>query len=226
MLMVGHGPHRRPGRRRGRIPVPVPYADFVTTTTHKTLRGPRGGMILCRRSIRQGPRQHDLPRHPGRAADARHRRQGGGLQGGAAAGVQGLLSSRSSSNAKALAEALIARRLPPGLRRHRQPPDAGRLLRHRAHRQGGRRGPRTRPASPSTRTPSPSIPQSPFVTSGIRIGTPAITTRGLGEGEMKQVAAWIDRALRNVGNHDELAKIRGEVRELCQRFPLYAHRLV
>jgi glycine hydroxymethyltransferase len=68
--------------------------------------------------------------------------------------------------------------------------------------------------------------RSPFVTSGIRIGSPATTTRGLREAEMKQVAAWVDRALRNVGNHAELAGIRGEVRELCQQFPLYAHRLI
>jgi glycine hydroxymethyltransferase len=67
--------------------------------------------------------------------------------------------------------------------------------------------------------------RSPFVTSGIRIGTPATTTRGLKENEMRQVAAWIDRALKNVGNHNELAAIRGEVRELCKQFPLYAHRL-
>jgi glycine hydroxymethyltransferase len=67
--------------------------------------------------------------------------------------------------------------------------------------------------------------RSPFVTSGIRIGTPAPTTRGLREGEMQLVAAWIDRALQNVGNPGELARIRGEVRELCRQFPLYVHRL-
>ena len=67
--------------------------------------------------------------------------------------------------------------------------------------------------------------RSPFVTSGIRIGTPATTTRGLREAEMRQVAAWIDRALQNVGKPQELATIRGEVRELCQQFPLYAQRL-
>ena len=66
--------------------------------------------------------------------------------------------------------------------------------------------------------------RSPFVTSGFRIGTPATTTRGLKENEMRQVAAWIDRALKNVGNPEELTRIRGEVRELCRQFPLYAHR--
>jgi glycine hydroxymethyltransferase len=67
--------------------------------------------------------------------------------------------------------------------------------------------------------------RSPFVTSGIRIGTPATTTRGFREAEMLQVAGWIDRALQHVGNPDELARIRGEVRELCMQFPLYAHHL-
>ncbi len=68
--------------------------------------------------------------------------------------------------------------------------------------------------------------RSPFVTSGFRIGTPATTSRGLKEAEMKQVAVWIDRALKNVENDDALGAIRGEVRDLCSRFPLYAHRLV
>ena len=68
--------------------------------------------------------------------------------------------------------------------------------------------------------------RSPFVTSGVRIGTPATTTRGLKEPEMVKVAGWIDRALQNIDNEAELAKIRAEVKELCKQFPLYAHRLV
>jgi glycine hydroxymethyltransferase len=67
--------------------------------------------------------------------------------------------------------------------------------------------------------------RSPFVTSGVRIGTPASTTRGLKEKEMRQVGAWIDEALQNIENDTVLVKIRGEIRELCQQFPLYAHRL-
>jgi glycine hydroxymethyltransferase len=67
--------------------------------------------------------------------------------------------------------------------------------------------------------------RSPFVTSGVRIGTPATTTRGLKEPEMIKVAEWIERALKNIDNDAELGKIKAEVKELCKQFPLYAHRL-
>ena len=80
----------------GEHPNPVPHSDFVTTTTHKTLRGPRGGMVLCRSAVRQGPRSRGVPRRAGRAADARHRGQGRLLQGSARAGVPRRTSSRSS----------------------------------------------------------------------------------------------------------------------------------
>jgi glycine hydroxymethyltransferase len=67
--------------------------------------------------------------------------------------------------------------------------------------------------------------RSPFVTSGIRLGTPATTTRGLKEAQMEQVADWVVRALANMENEAELAVIKGEVREMCKQFPLYAHLL-
>ena len=83
------GPLHRPGRRRA-IPSPVPYADVVCCTTHKVLRGPRGGMILCREELAAAHRQGGLPVHPGRPADARGRGQGGRAAGGRPAGVPGV----------------------------------------------------------------------------------------------------------------------------------------
>jgi glycine hydroxymethyltransferase len=72
----------------------------------------------------------------------------------------------------------------------------------------------------------PNEKRSPFVTSGIRIGVPAITTRGMGTSEMKQIATWIDQALKTRGDADQLGKIRGQVRELCKKFPLYGSALI
>ena len=76
-------------------PSPVPHAEFVTTTTHKTLRGPRGGMVLCREQLREGSRSHGVPRRAGRPADAHHRGQGGVLQGSGDAGIRRVSDSRS-----------------------------------------------------------------------------------------------------------------------------------
>jgi glycine hydroxymethyltransferase len=202
----------------------VPHAEFVTTTTHKTLRGPRGGMILCREASAKALNSNIFP----------------GIQGGplmhviaakAVAFKEALqpefkgYARQVVSNANALAEALVAagyNLVSGGTDNHLMLVDfsgtdlTGKVAEETLEHAG----------ITVNKNAVPFDARSPFVTSGIRIGTPATTTRGLGEGEMKQVAAWIDRALRNVGNHDELAKIRGEVRELCQRFPLYAHRLV
>ena len=86
----GHRAYRRPGRRRACIPSPVPHADFVTTTTHKTLRGPRGGLILCKEKYAKEIDSQAVPGHPGRPADARDCGQGGLLPGGAAAVLQSI----------------------------------------------------------------------------------------------------------------------------------------
>ena len=110
----------------GLHPSPVPHCHFVTTTTHKTLRGPRGGMILCTRRVRQGDRPRRLPRHPGRPADAHHRRQGGGVRRGARRRSSAPTRRRSSPTPRASPRRSPARRLPDRLGRHRQPPLPGR----------------------------------------------------------------------------------------------------
>jgi len=204
-------------------PSPVPQAEFVTTTTHKTLRGPRGGMILCREPFAKGLNSNIFP----------------GIQGGplmhviaakAVAFKEALqpefkaYATQIVRNATALAESLVARGynlVSGGTDNHLMLVDfsgtelTGKVAEETLEHAG----------ITVNKNAVPFDTRSPFVTSGIRIGTPATTTRGLKEPEMQQVAAWIDRALQNVGKPEALAGIRGEVRELCQQFPLYAHRL-
>jgi glycine hydroxymethyltransferase len=207
----------------GAHPSPVPHAEFVTTTTHKTLRGPRGGMILCREAQAKVLNSNIFP----------------GIQGGplmhviaakAVAFKEALqpefktYAEQVVKNARALAEALVERSynlVSGGTDNHLMLVDFSSLE------LTGKVAEETLEHAGITvnKNAVPFDTRSPFITSGIRIGTPATTTRGLKEAEMKQVAVWVDRALRNVGNQDELARIRGEVRELCTHFPLYAHRL-
>ncbi|PLX92538.1 MAG: serine hydroxymethyltransferase [Desulfuromonas sp.] len=203
---------------------PVPYAEFVTTTTHKTLRGPRGGMILCREEFAKKVNSNIFP----------------GIQGGplmhviaakAVAFKEALQPEFKSyatqvvKNAKALAEGLMEHGfnlVSGGTDNHLMLVDlsgtdlTGKVAEETLEKAG----------ITVNKNAVPFDTRSPFVTSGFRIGTPATTSRGLKEAEMKQVAVWIDRALKNVENDDALGAIRGEVRDLCSRFPLYAHRLV
>ncbi len=109
----------------GAHPSPVPHAQIVTTTTHKTLRGPRAGMILCQQQFAAAVDQKRLPRPAGWPADPRDRRQGRGLSRGAGARDSSNMRSKLCVNAQVLAETLIERRLPRDLRRHRHAPDAG-----------------------------------------------------------------------------------------------------
>lgn len=207
----------------GEHPNPVPHAEFVTTTTHKTLRGPRGGMILCREEfakslnsnifpgIQGGPLMHVIAAKAVAFKEALEP----GFKGYAAQVVR---------NAKALAGGLMERGfnlVSGGTDNHLMLVDlSGTEL-------TGKVAEATLEEAGITvnKNAVPFDTRSPFVTSGFRIGTPAATTRGLGEKEMGQVAEWIAQALQNVGSEGELARIRGEVRALCERFPLYAHRL-
>jgi glycine hydroxymethyltransferase len=204
-------------------PSPVPHAEFVTTTTHKTLRGPRGGMILCREAFAKKLNSNIFP----------------GIQGGplmhviAAKAVA--LQEALQPEFKAYAEQVVrnARTLAEGLMRRGFRLVSGGTDNHlmlvdfTGTELTGKVAEETLEKAGITvnKNAVPFDTRSPFVTSGIRIGTPATTTRGLREPEMEQIAAWIERALNSIGNEAALAGIRAEVKELCCRFPLYAHRL-
>jgi glycine hydroxymethyltransferase len=201
-------------------PSPVPYADFVTTTTHKTMRGPRGGLILAPEKYGKALNSKIFP----------------GIQGGPLVHV---IAAKAVSfkealtpefrtyqrqvavNAKVLGEALAAagfRLVSGGTDNHLLLVDlsvkgiTGKEAEEALEKAG----------LTVNKNAIPFDTQPRFVTSGIRVGTPAITTRGLKEVEMIQVAEWINRSV--AGRHDEaaLAAIRGEVKALCQRFPLYS----
>ncbi len=204
-------------------PTPVPHAEFVTTTTHKTLRGPRGGMILCREEFAKKLNSNIFP----------------GIQGGplmhviaakAVAFKEALAPEFKDyavqvvKNAQALADELVSRGynlVSGGTDNHLM------LLDFSGTELTGKAAEETLEKAGITvnKNAVPFDTRSPFVTSGIRIGTPASTTRGLKETEMRQIGAWIDEALLNLENAAVLTRIRGEIRELCQQFPLYAHRL-
>lgn len=205
------------------IPSPVPYADVVCATTHKVLRGPRGGMILCRESLAQRIDKAVFPFT-----------QGGPLMHAVAAKAVALREAAQPEfqtyagqvvrNAQALAAGLAAE----GMR-----PVSGGTDTHLALidlREVGVTG-----AEAESRCDAASItlnknaipydPQPPMVASGIRVGTPAVTTQGMREGELRQVASLIARAVRAdpgvPGGADELARIGAEVAELVAAFPAY-----
>ncbi len=225
----------------GHHPSPLPHAGFVTTTTHKTLRGPRGGLILAGKVA-------GLP-------DAADRMKPvnslifPGIQGGplmhviaakAVAFGEALrpefrdYSASVVANAKALAEELMGLGLAlvsGGTDNHLMLVDlaASRALTGKkgtAKDDGGVSGKDAEgwldlAGITVNKNTIPNEKRSPFVTSGIRIGTPALTTRGLGVPEMRQISKWIVKAMASEGDAGILSGIRGEVRELCARFPLY-----
>lgn len=197
---------------------PVPFADIVTSTTHKTLRGPRGGIILCKE---EHAKAIDKATFPGM--------QGGPLEHVIAAKAVAFAEAlrpeftaytqQVVANAKVLAASLMElgfHVVSGGTDNHLM------LLDLRNRNLTGKVAEKALDAAGITvnKNTVPKETQSPFITSGIRIGTPAVTTRGLGEAEMRSVASLIDRALR-AESADASAAVRGEVAELAARFPLY-----
>ncbi len=200
----------------GEHPSPVPYADFVTTTTHKTLRGPRGGMILCRE---QYAKAIDKAIFPGT--------QGGPLEHVIAAKAVCFGEALKPGfrdyqhqiilNAKAMEEAFRAenvRMVSGGTDNHLL------LLDFTGTEMTGKQM-ETLLEEANITTNKNTVPnetRSPFVTSGLRVGTPAATTRGLKEPEMRQVAGWITRILRQ--GESVVADVRAQVEALMSRYPL------
>jgi glycine hydroxymethyltransferase len=201
-------------------PSPVPHAHIVTTTTHKTLRGPRAGMILCEQQFAAGIDRSVFPGQQGGplmhviAAKAVAFREA--LQPEFAAYAQQIVA-----NAKVLAEALAAegyRIISGGTDTHLILIDVfqkGILGSEAEHALGEAGITVNKNAIPYDTNP-------PMKPSGIRIGTPALTTRGMKEPEMRMIAKWIVAALEVRSDPAALAKIRGEVLEMAERFPLYA----
>ncbi len=200
-------------------PSPLPYADFVTTTTHKTMRGPRGGLILAREEYGKRLDSKIFP----------------GIQGGPLVHV---IAAKAVSFKEAMAPefreyqrqvVVNAQTLAAGLVKHgfrlvSGGTDNHLLLVDLADQDiTGKVAEEVLGAAGLTvnKNAIPFDAQSRFVTGGIRLGTPAVTTRGLKEKEMAQIATWIHRALSNRDNQEELGRIRLEARELCGRFPIY-----
>jgi glycine hydroxymethyltransferase len=207
----------------GLHPTPIPYADFVTSTTHKTLRGPRGGMVMCRAASAQALDKVVMP----------------GMQGGplmhviaakAVAFREALTPDWRAyqrqivANAKALADSLIRR----GYRLVTGGTDTHLMLIDlTATGLTGKEAQESLDRAWITvnKNTIPFETRSPMVTSGIRVGTPAVTTRGMKEPEMDAIADFIDRVLQARGDQKAEASVRVGVASLAGRFPLYPERL-
>jgi len=207
----------------GLHPSPVPHAEIVTTTTHKTLRGPRGGMILCREQYAKTLNSQIFP----------------GIQGGP---LEHVIAAKAVSfgealrpefkeyqqriveNAQVLAEGLTRaglRLVSGGTDNHLMLVDLRpkKLTGKVAEEALGKAG------ITVNKNMIPWDPEKPMTTSGVRVGTPALTTRGMGAREMTLVAFLIGRALDAPADDAALAKIRGEVKDLCRQFPMYEDRM-
>ena len=200
-------------------PSPVPFCDVVTSTTHKTLRGPRGGLVLCRKEHIKDINKMNFP----------------GIQGGPLMHVVAakavcfhecqqddfkVYAQAMVDNARALGEGLLAR----GFHLVSGGTDNHLLLVNVSNK--GLTGKAMEEllehvGITCNKNTVPFDQESPFVTSGVRLGTPALTTRGMGIAQMQQIADIIDRAVTNRADEDKLNSLRGEAESLCREFPLY-----
>jgi len=203
----------------GLHPSPVPYSDFITTTTHKTLRGPRGGVVMCKADYAKAIDKAVFP----------------GIQGGPlvhviaakAVAFKEALSEdfkeyqqRVVKNAKTLAEALKKRGfklVSDGTDNHLMLVDLTNLniTGKEAEEALDRAG------ITVNKNTIPFDTKPPTVTSGIRIGTPSVTTRGMGEQEMEEIAEIIEKVLKNISNESVIKDMKKKVQSLCKRFPIY-----
>jgi glycine hydroxymethyltransferase len=203
-------------------PSPIPYADFVTTTTHKTLRGPRGGLVMCRKQYAADLDSCIFP----------------GMQGGplmhviaakavsfAEAATEGFhdYQKRVVLNAQCLAEGLMGE----GFTLISGGTDNHLILIDLTNK--GINGAEAQEVLESAgitvnKNSIPFDPLPPGKASGIRVGTPAVSTRSMGSDEMKLIASFISKVLTNPGDEDMIAGIKAQVTELCDRFPLYSRR--
>ncbi len=206
----------------GHYPNPVPLADVVTTTTHKTLRGPRGGLIVARKNDELAKKFNSLV-FPGV--------QGGPLMHVIAAKAVAFKEAmdpefkdyqgKVCENAKVMANTLAERGYPI---------ISGGTENHLMLVSLIERGITGKDADAAlgrayitvNKNAVPNDPQSPFVTSGLRLGTPAITTRGFGTDETRLLSGWIADILDDIDNDGTIDSVREQVLELCQRFPVYA----
>jgi glycine hydroxymethyltransferase len=206
----------------GLHPSPIPYADVVTTTTHKTLRGPRGAIIMCKAKYAE---VIDKTTFPGM--------QGGPLEHVIAAKAVAFKEALTDefkayqkqvvANAKILADEIAKlgyRLVSGGTDTHLM------LVDLRSKNITGRDAENALGKSDITvnRNTIPFDPQKPFVTSGIRLGTPALTTRGMKEPEMRKIASLIDKVLSNIGNEKVYESVKAEIKQLTESFPLYKER--
>lgn len=207
----------------GLYPNPVPLADFVTTTTHKTLRGPRGGVILCKDKY---AKDIDRAVFPGV--------QGGPLMHVIAAKAVAFGEALTPRFKKYQSQVLAnARSLAAALTRHGFRIVAGGTDCHlltidlRSKSITGKEAESVLGQAGITvnKNTIPFDPEKPFVTSGVRLGTPALTSRGMKEKDMDTVAGWINEAIEFRTDTKRLAKIRKTVLAFTKKFPLYAHRL-